>query len=229
MIWRARATPTKMMRVDDLEGAGDAYKDALPIYREIKDRLGEANTLRALGNYFSARGEDAAAVSSLNEALTIHLDIQAFLGVCADLGVFCRTRNRRKEFGIAIVLGEISAQIARMIQHQWNEALALEYQGGAFQGMENRDAAIAAKWLSLQIFNRIGPNKASKSLALFFRELEERMGAEAFADLVEELKQHAETTRRQAVLAIWQTHRNNPLVKEVLVRLPEKLTHGFER
>ncbi len=37
------------LRVDDPNGAGDAYKDALPIYREIKDRLGEANTLKALG------------------------------------------------------------------------------------------------------------------------------------------------------------------------------------
>ncbi len=218
------------MRVSDLEGAGDAYKDALPIYREIKDRLGEANTLKALGDYFRARGEYSEAVSYINEAMTIHLEIQNFLGVSADLTYLVRTLNGKKDFVTAVIISEIAFFTFQIIKDSWGQALILEDQGDAFQGMENIEGVIAAKWLALQILNRIQPEAmTAKRLAQFFQHLEATMGAKAYADLVEEPKQHAETTRRQAVLALWQTHRNNPLVQDVLARLPEKLTHCFEQ
>ncbi|MCC6785767.1 MAG: CHAT domain-containing protein, partial [Planctomycetes bacterium] len=56
-------------RVDDLEGARAAYEEALPIYREIHDRLGEANTLLALGDLRRRVADLEGARAAYEEAL----------------------------------------------------------------------------------------------------------------------------------------------------------------
>src|SRR5262249_1605859 len=38
------------VRVAAFEGARDAYQQALPLYREVHNRTGEANTLKAMGD-----------------------------------------------------------------------------------------------------------------------------------------------------------------------------------
>ncbi|MCS6848575.1 MAG: hypothetical protein RMN52_12795, partial [Anaerolineae bacterium] len=50
------------LREDDLAGARASYEAALPIYRAIGDRLGEANTLQGFGDERIAAGEPEAAL-----------------------------------------------------------------------------------------------------------------------------------------------------------------------
>ncbi|MGH8932250.1 MAG: tetratricopeptide repeat protein, partial [Egibacteraceae bacterium] len=55
--------------------ASERYEQALPIYRQIGDRLGEANTLVSRGRLAIASGQRARAVSEMTEAIRIYRSI----------------------------------------------------------------------------------------------------------------------------------------------------------
>ena len=59
------------LRTEDLAGACEAYGAALPIYRQINHRLGEANALTSIGQLCAARGELAAGFRIVAQALHI--------------------------------------------------------------------------------------------------------------------------------------------------------------
>ena len=72
-----------------LDDPRNTYQDALPIYRQINDRLGEANTRQSLGLLaLSERDADGAfrrfaELPALFESLRDRLGIQAALGYMA--------------------------------------------------------------------------------------------------------------------------------------------------
>jgi hypothetical protein len=57
------------VHTDRLADAETRYTTALDLYRQIEDRLGEANTLSALGRFFSASGADDQAEVAFAAAL----------------------------------------------------------------------------------------------------------------------------------------------------------------
>nr|HID13233.1 tetratricopeptide repeat protein [Anaerolineae bacterium] len=59
----------------EYEEARGRYEEALPIYREIKDRLGEANTLTAFGDLSLAQEDYEAARDWFEQALSIYRQI----------------------------------------------------------------------------------------------------------------------------------------------------------
>ena len=56
------------LRLDEYELARGQYQAALPLYREIGDRLGEANCIQALGDLYGAQKVVDLAVQTLQEA-----------------------------------------------------------------------------------------------------------------------------------------------------------------
>ena len=60
--------------------ARERYEEALPIFRDIQDRLGEANTIQALGHVHMALAEYPEARKRYEEALPIFRQIKARLG-----------------------------------------------------------------------------------------------------------------------------------------------------
>jgi len=56
------------------------HNQTLPIYRDIGHRLGEANTLRALGDAARMQGRPANAIALHNQTLPIYRDIGHRLG-----------------------------------------------------------------------------------------------------------------------------------------------------
>ena len=82
---RAEANTLKALgdlyvRTDRLREAEQSYQAALPIYREIEDRLGEANTLQALGDLYVRTARLREAEQSYQAALPIYREIEARLG-----------------------------------------------------------------------------------------------------------------------------------------------------
>ncbi|MER2626682.1 MAG: tetratricopeptide repeat protein, partial [Accumulibacter sp.] len=59
-------------RTDDLAGARADYEAALPIYRQIDDRLGEANALKSLGDLKTRTDDLAGARADYEAALPIY-------------------------------------------------------------------------------------------------------------------------------------------------------------
>jgi len=58
------------------EAARAAYQQALPLYQEIGDILGEADCIRSLGEIALARSDHEAALKSFDEALALYERIQ---------------------------------------------------------------------------------------------------------------------------------------------------------
>jgi tetratricopeptide (TPR) repeat protein len=54
------------------EEARERYEAALPVYRQIGARLGEANTLLSLGRLNRATGDEAKARAALKQAADIY-------------------------------------------------------------------------------------------------------------------------------------------------------------
>ncbi len=69
-----------LLRVADDDGARAAYEGALGIFRDIRERLGEANTLRSMGDLFFRVGDDDGARAAYEEALAIYQDIRERVG-----------------------------------------------------------------------------------------------------------------------------------------------------
>ncbi|MFN8003146.1 MAG: tetratricopeptide repeat protein [Acidobacteriota bacterium] len=69
------------MRVADLSGArASCYEKALPLYRQIEDRLGEANVLQAIGDLLMRVADLSGARASYEKALPLYRQIEARLG-----------------------------------------------------------------------------------------------------------------------------------------------------
>jgi tetratricopeptide (TPR) repeat protein len=66
--------------VADLSGARASYEKALPLYREIADRLGEANVLQALGDLQRRVADLSGARASYEKALPLYREIADRLG-----------------------------------------------------------------------------------------------------------------------------------------------------
>ncbi len=70
--------------LDQREEALSRYEEALGLYRQVGDRLGEANVLKAQGNLALAQGQTASAVQWLDQAVTIHHAIGDLYSEAAD-------------------------------------------------------------------------------------------------------------------------------------------------
>jgi tetratricopeptide (TPR) repeat protein len=60
---------------NEVKGANDCYQQALLIYQEIGDRLGEANTLKAIGDVLQFLKRSDEALQRYETALSFYRDI----------------------------------------------------------------------------------------------------------------------------------------------------------
>ena len=60
---------------DRYEQAAERYEQALPIYRQIGDRLGEANALLSMGRLARETGDETQMKASLRQAESIYESI----------------------------------------------------------------------------------------------------------------------------------------------------------
>lgn len=58
----------------------DAYNQALPLWRDLRDRSGEARTLNNIGTVYSLLGETAKALEYFNQSLPIIRDLKDPIG-----------------------------------------------------------------------------------------------------------------------------------------------------
>ncbi|OQY28651.1 MAG: hypothetical protein B6244_06290 [Candidatus Cloacimonetes bacterium 4572_55] len=188
-------------RDDDLDGALHDYKQALFIYKEIKDQQGQANTLQALGNFYRDRGEYERAIDYLNQALRIHESISDRFSAANDLFYLIRVKLAQKHFIEAVLLSEKTLKIYRDIKNPRGQALTLENQAKAFQGLQNPVGAVAANWQAWQIYPK---PEAGRDAERFSKILEKDIGSEKFQGIMADLPEMSEAWRLDAVSNIQQ-------------------------
>jgi len=200
--------------VDDLDGARRDYDTALPIFREIHARLGEANTRQSLGNLRLAEGKPEDALAEYLAALDIHIQVQARLSMGADLGYTARAAGAAEQHGRAALFDEWSLAIHRAIGERWGQILNLQHQAEALWALKAQGAALAAWWQAREIARAIGAPQAGQLDALF-GQVEQQIGAEQYQALAADLQAHAEERRQEAIAALRQAAEQDPLIQAI--------------
>jgi len=186
-------------RVADLAGARAAYDEALPLFRAIDAKLGEANTLNGIGNLLRMEEKFEAAFGHYHQALNIHTQIQNQLGVASALIQMGRTAHAAKAHHQAVSLAEQALQIYRGIGNDaFDEALAIEDQGNALLELGEQDAAIAAWWQARELFRAISDEGNASRLDDVFANVAQHLGDD-WPALEAQLREGAEAMRAAAV------------------------------
>ncbi len=112
-------------QISQFEAALQSYKQALTIYRSIKDRLGEGNSLGNLGKTYESLGKYDEAIASHSQSLAIAQEIGDRKGEAEsqiNLGVVYRARGN---YAKAIAYHEKSLAITREIRDRRGEGSSL--------------------------------------------------------------------------------------------------------
>jgi tetratricopeptide (TPR) repeat protein len=132
------------VRTDRLEEALAAYKQALPIYRAVQDRLGEANTHKALGDLYVRTARLEEALAAYKQALPIYRAVQDRLGEANTLQALARFSSLKGEAEEAERWFGEALGIYGSLGDRYSIAATLTYRGQ--HRLTLRDARAGADW-----------------------------------------------------------------------------------
>ncbi|MGI2909066.1 tetratricopeptide repeat protein, partial [Tolypothrix sp. VBCCA 56010] len=141
---------------DDVTQAEDCYQQALEFYREIGARLGEANTLKAIGDVLQFLKRSDEALSRYEAALQFYRETGSRLGEANTLiaiGDVLQFLDRRDE---ALSRYEAALQFYREIGDRLGEANTLIAIGHVLQFLKRSDEALSRYEAALQFYREIG-------------------------------------------------------------------------
>jgi tetratricopeptide (TPR) repeat protein len=125
LFWSGRLA----LRTDDLVGAAEAYAAALPLYRQIEDRLGEANTLKALGDLKRRTSDLVGAAEAYAAALPLYRQIEDRLGEANTLKALGDLKRRTSDLVGAAEAYAAALPLYRQIEDRLGEANTLQMLG----------------------------------------------------------------------------------------------------
>jgi hypothetical protein len=101
-----------------------------------------------------------------------------------------------------VALAEQAFMIYRQIEDKWGQALALEDQAKALWSLKAYDAAIAAWWQAMGIFQAIGDERNAGRLLGILQNIQLQVPPDAWAQLIAAIQADAEGIRSAAVAAL---------------------------
>ena len=235
------------MRTDDLAGARQAYKQALPIFRQIEDRLGEANTLKALGDLKRRTDDLAGARQAYEQALTIFRQIEGRLGEANTLKALGDLKMRTADLTGARHAYEQALTIFRRFEDRLDEANTLQALGDLKMRTDDLAGARQAYKQALPIFrqieDRLGEANTLKALGDLKRRTDDLAGArQAYEQALTIFRQiegrlgEANVLQSMGQLALAEQHPREAFalmlqVKDLQVGIDDRLglggTHGY--
>ncbi|WP_242055468.1 tetratricopeptide repeat protein [Nostoc flagelliforme] len=179
-------------RVYRTREALELYEAALAFYRDIGDRLGEANTLRAIGDVLQFLDRRSEALELYEAALAFYRDIGDRWGEANTLraiGDVLQFLDRRSE---ALELYEAALAFYRDIGARLGEANTLRAIGNVLQFLDRRSEALERYEAALAFYRDIGAR------------LGEANTLRAIGDVLQFLDQNSEALERyEAALAFY--------------------------
>ncbi|KAM3090576.1 CHAT domain-containing protein [Phormidesmis sp. 146-35] len=145
----------RQYRVSQFEAALQSWQQALAMYREIKDRLGEGAALGNLGNAYQDLGNYAKAIKYHEQHLAIAREIKDRLGEGQSLNSLGNAYQDLGNYAKAIKYHEQHLAIAREIKDRLGEGQSLGSLGGAYYLLGNSAKAINYYEQSLAIAREI--------------------------------------------------------------------------
>ncbi len=172
---RLREQGIEQLYTSQYEVALQSFQQALIIYREIKDRLGEGRTLTNLGLPYYYLGDYAKAIDYHQQSLAIAREIKDHLLEGKALTNLGAAYNRLGNYPKVIEYQQQSLAIAREIQDREGEAAALGNLGLAYYDLGDYEKAIDYHQQSLaikrEIKDRLGESRSLGNLGLVYYDL----------------------------------------------------------
>ncbi len=103
----------------------DLFTEALPLFRELGDRVHEAMTLLCLGAVARRQGDEGRAVSLLEEGLALSRDLGFALGTAVALNNLARIARRRGKDPLATACYRESLALCWELRDRWGVAYVL--------------------------------------------------------------------------------------------------------
>ncbi|UKO99718.1 CHAT domain-containing protein [Nostoc sp. UHCC 0870] len=132
-----------------------SWQQALQLYREIKDRLGEGQSLGNLGAAYLSLGDYAKAIDYQQQTLAIARQIKDRQGEGAALGSLGNAYLSLGDYAKAIDYQQQSLAIARQIKDRQGEGAALGSLGNAYLSLGDYAKAIDYQQQTLAIARQI--------------------------------------------------------------------------
>ncbi|MCK4765838.1 MAG: CHAT domain-containing protein, partial [Candidatus Aminicenantes bacterium] len=144
------------------------YEQAITIFRDIKNRLGEANTLQSLGDVHRALSENEKARRRYEQAITIFRDIKDRLGEANTLLRLGHMRKALSENEKARLRYEQAITIFRDIKDRLGEANTLQSLGEVHRMLDEYEKARQRYEQAITIYrdikDRLGQANTLRSL-----------------------------------------------------------------
>jgi tetratricopeptide (TPR) repeat protein len=143
-----------------MEAALESYRQALDLFRAVGDRLGEANTLKAIGDVQRFKDENEAALESYRQALDLFRAVGSRLGEANTLQAIGDVQQFKKENEAALESYRQALDLFRAVGDRLGEANTLKAIGfmklDTGEGEAGLNALNEALALYLQIGDRVG-------------------------------------------------------------------------
>ena len=205
--WLIKVLGDLARRTADLAGARERYDAALPLYREIEDRLGEANTLKALGDLARRTADLSGARERYESALPLYREIEARLGEANTLKALGDLALRTDDLSGARDRYDAALPLYREIENRLGEANTLKALGD----------------LALRTADLVGARDRYDAALPLYREIEARLGE---ANTLQSLAQLA--IHDDAVWAVRVIRSVREIYVEIENRLGEQACLGYE-
>ena len=167
----------EQFQISQFTAALQSWQQALIIYRQIKDRQGEGQSLGSLGNAYRNLGDYTKAIEYQSSSLAIAREIKDRLGEGQSLGNLGNAYDALGDYTKAIEYHTSHLAIAREIKNRRGEGQSLGNLGIAYDALGEYTKAIEYYSSSLaiarEIKNRRGEGAALGNLGLAYYALGE--------------------------------------------------------
>ncbi|HEY9631945.1 MAG TPA: CHAT domain-containing tetratricopeptide repeat protein [Coleofasciculaceae cyanobacterium] len=160
-----------------VEAALQSFQQALIIYREIKDRNGEGQSLESLGNAYSSLRDYTKAIEYHQQSLAIRREINDRQGEGRSLTNLAQAYESLEDYAKAIEYHQQALLISRSLEKRDWQATDLTNLGNAYSSLRDYTKAIEYHQQSLAIRRKIndrqGEGKSLTNLAQAYESLED--------------------------------------------------------
>ncbi|WP_016952409.1 tetratricopeptide repeat protein [Anabaena sp. PCC 7108] len=166
---------------ESLLQAINKWEEALPLYRAVGDRRGEATTLLGIGSVYSSLGEKQKALAYLNQALALYRAVGDRRGEATALNNIGGVYNTLGEKQKALAYLNQAIPLYRAVEDRGGEATALNNIGLIYSDLGENQKALEyynqALPLYLAVEDRGGEANTLNNIGLVYSDLGENQKA----------------------------------------------------
>ncbi len=137
----------------------DFFNQALPLYRQIGDKRGEATTLNNLGTVYDDLGDKPTALDFYNQALPLYRQIGDKPGEAATLNNIGGVYSALGDKSAALDFFNQALPLTRQVGDKLGEAATLNNLGGGYSALGDKPAGLDFYNQALLLYRQLGDKR----------------------------------------------------------------------